>query len=173
MVEWQPLVSPGEGAVMYLAIVLLLMLILPVVSIAAEAMLAADSSLVFLIGKWFVFWGVGLRVLIAGIRQVARPAFTAETIFGITDPKAFHLVEELGFGNLAISLLATASLLQPAWITPAALAGCIFFGLAGYGHFHQQSRNRLKTIAMVSDFWIALVLAGYLAATAYSALAAA
>ena len=35
------------------------------------------GGLMPLVGKWFVFWAVGARLFIAGIRQVIQPAFTA------------------------------------------------------------------------------------------------
>jgi predicted DNA repair protein MutK len=111
-----------------------------------------------------VFWGVGLRLLLAGLKQVAQPSFTAEKIFGVTDEKAFPLVQEIGFGNLSIGLLGAVSLFQPNWVVPAALVGCIFFGLAGLKHLTQPARNRNETIAMVSDIGISAVLAIYLAA---------
>ncbi|OCJ17944.1 hypothetical protein A6U87_03210 [Rhizobium sp. AC44/96] len=150
---------------MYLAILLLLMLVLPVISIIAEAT-TANGDLVFLIGKWFVFWAVGLRLLLAGVRQVTKPSFTAETIFGVTDTKAFPLVQEIGFGNLSIGLLAMASILVREWITPAALVGCLFFGLAGVKHLLNPQRSRTENIPMISDLWIAAVLAVFLIATA-------
>ena len=152
------------GAVMYFATVLLLMLVLPVVSVVSEAVFAGNADLLFLVGRWFVFWGVGLRLLLAGLKQVAQPSFTAEKIFGVTDEKAFPLVQEIGFGNLSIGLLGAASLFQPNWVVPAALVGCIFFGLAGLKHLTQPSRNRSETIAMLSDIGISAVLAIYLAA---------
>lgn len=151
---------------MYLAVILLLMFVLPVVSVIAEALVTADADLVFLIGKSFVFWAVGARLLLAGARQVSNPAFTAQTIFGVTDAKAFPLVQEIGFGNLSIGLLAVATILEPAWVTPAALAGCPFFALAGFKHLQHAARNRHENLAMLSDLCIALVLALYLAAMA-------
>ena len=99
---------------MYSAIIFLLMFILPIVSIIAEAGLsAAPQAMIVLIGKWFVFWAVGIRLLLAALRQIAKPEFTAETIFGITDRKALPVVQELGFGNLAIAAIAIVSIARP------------------------------------------------------------
>jgi hypothetical protein len=88
---------------MYFAFVVFLMFVLPVVSTAVEALWFNGShGLMFLVGKWFVFWTVGLRLLLAGIRQVAMPRFTAESIFEIKDPAANAVVREVGFANLAM-----------------------------------------------------------------------
>src|SRR5580692_5038905 len=98
---------------MYFVFVVLLMFVLPVVSTAVEALwLHDDAGLMFLLGKWFVFWTVGVRLLLAGIRQVAQPRFTAESIFDIKDPAANAIVREIGFGNLAMGALGVASLAQ-------------------------------------------------------------
>ena len=71
---------------MYLAVIVLLMFVLPIGSVVVEAgRSAAAPELIFLIGKWFVFWAVGIRLLLAGIRQIAKPAFTAEAIFKIIE----------------------------------------------------------------------------------------
>jgi len=149
---------------MYLAIILLLTLVLPLGSVVAEAHWSADANLVFLIGKWFVFWGVGLRLLAASLEQIVNPAFTAETIFGVTDRKAQSLVQEIGFGNLSIGILGVLSLFEPQWHVPAAITGSLFFGLAGLKHLLEPVKNRSRTIAMVSDLWLFFVLAFYLSA---------
>ena len=56
---------------MYLLVVLGLMAILPIASIYIEAVTVAGSDFLWLIGKWFVFWAAGIRLLLAGIRQIA------------------------------------------------------------------------------------------------------
>jgi hypothetical protein len=147
---------------MYLASVLLLMAVLPAGSVLIERMAVPESALLPLVGKWMVFWAVGCRLVLAGAKQVRDPAFTARDIFGIADPAAGRLVAEIGFGNLAIGTIGVASLWRPGWIAPAAVAGCIFLGLAGLGHLRAGRRSRKETIAMVSDFGAAAVLALYL-----------
>lgn len=150
---------------MYFAIVLLLMGILPVASILVEHFAVAASADVWtLIGKWFVFWAVGVRLATAGIRQIVQPAFTAEKIFGIGDKGAHILVQELGFANLAIGVLAILTLAAPQWTPAAALAGAIFYGLAGAKHVLKGGQNRNEMIATVSDIFITAVLAAYLLA---------
>ena len=55
---------------------------LPLLSILIEWLcINGSGDPVALIGKWFVFWAVGVRLLLASSRQVAQPAFTAQTIF--------------------------------------------------------------------------------------------
>lgn len=144
---------------MYLAILLLVMLIAPLASVLAEV-LASGGPVAALVLKWFVFWGVGVRLALAGGKQVAQPAFTAQTIFEIADPKAQVIVQELGFANLAFGLLGLLSLVFPAFLEPAAVGGGLFYLLAGITHALRRGKNRTETIAMVSDLAIVAVLAG-------------
>jgi hypothetical protein len=153
---------------MYFIFVVLLMFVLPVASIAAEVLwLRDDAGLMFLFGKWFVFWTVGVRLLLAGIRQVALPRFTAETIFDIKDPAANAIVREVGFGNLAMGALGLASLAQPAWVVPAAIVGGLYYGLAGAGHLFRVDRNFNEQTALVTDLLIFVVLAVFVASRAW------
>ncbi len=150
---------------MYLVVVVLLMGVLPVASIVAEAALShGGADLTLLIGKWFVFWSVGVRLILAGLRQIANPSFTAESIFEVRDKGALSIVRELGFANLSIGLLGASALFNPRWITPAAVAGGHFYGLTSAQHLMKGNRNTKETIAMVSDLFIFLVLAGYVVA---------
>ena len=144
---------------MYLAAILVLMLIAPLASILVEA-LVAGGPLAGLVLKWFVFWGIGARLGLAGLEQVTQPAFTAETIFEIADPKAQVIVQELGFANLAFGLLGLLSLAFPAFLLPAAVGGGLFYLLAGVKHAMRAGKTRTETIAMVSDLGIVAVLAG-------------
>jgi len=149
---------------MYLAIVVLLMAVLPIGSIVAEIALGhGGADPLFLIGKWFVFWSVGARLGLAGVRQIVNPNFTADTIFGLKDKGALIIVQELGFANLSIGLLGVLSILNRNWIVPAAIVGGLFYGLAGIKHLLKGDRNATETIAMVSDLFIFAALGSYLA----------
>jgi hypothetical protein len=144
---------------LYLISILLFMLILPVVSIAFEwGTLPAWR----LIGKWFVFWAVGVRLFIAGVRQVAKPEFTAKDIFHIDSRESLVIVRELGFANLSIGLAGILSLLKTGWTEIAAISGGLFFGLAGLLHVLKKRSSTNEVIAMISDLFIFLVIILYL-----------
>lgn len=150
---------------MYYAIVAAFMVILPIASILIETIASPGSELILLIGKWFVFWAVGIRLLTAGIRQLLQPEFTARTIFEIEDSSALKIVSELGISNFAIGILGVASIYYLSLVMPAALYGLIFFGLAGIRHLANKRRNTIENVATVSDLWVAAVLAIYLGAS--------
>lgn len=145
---------------MYIAMVVVLMVVCPAVSVLVEAGGGRGSAgIVFLIGKWFVFWAVGIRLFTAGIRQALQPRFTAERIFGAKNAESYAIVREVGFGNLAMGTLGICSLFRPEWILPAAMVGGLYYGLAGLMHVFRKGRNALEQTAMLTDLFALVVLA--------------
>jgi hypothetical protein len=145
---------------MYFAVVILLLLIFPAASVIAQDIVSRHAvSILFLIGRWFVFWAVGVRLFIAGARQVIQPRFTAEEIFSIRDRASFVIVRELGFANLSMGILGICSVFRAGWIVPAAIVGGLYYGLAGVGHVFQAHRNAKEYMAMISDGFAFFVLA--------------
>ena len=150
---------------MYYAVILLLMLVLPAASVVAEFMLTQGAhGWLPLIGKWVVVWGVGIRLLVAGIPQVIRPGLTAG-ILGVKDASANVLVREVGFGNLAIGTTGALTLTLPNWPLAAAMCGGMFYGFAGLQHVFSKHRTSEENWAMVSDLLIFLVLAVFVGLT--------
>lgn len=143
---------------MYLAVVLLTMLVLPLGSIAAEHWVHPALPLLALAGRWFVFWGVGARLALAGTRQLLQPSFTARQIFGATGDEVLVLIQELGVANVAAAIVALASLAVPTFVLPSALYATVFYGVAGVRHVAVRHRSANENIAMVSDLLIAVVL---------------
>jgi hypothetical protein len=149
---------------MYLVSVVLFLFVLPAACIVTEATWrGCEADISFLIGKWFVFWGVGVRLFLAGIRQVVQPQFTAERIFEIRDSAAHPIVREVGFGNLAMGTLGLLTLAKPGFLVPAAIVGGLYYGLAGAGHLLRGHRNFAGQTALVSDLFIFVVLALFVA----------
>lgn len=145
---------------MHLVTIVGLTVVLPIAFTANELISSSDTAAVLLVaGEWFVFWAVGIRLLGAGLRQVLQPSFTAETIFKIHDRGAQKLVTEIGFGNIALGLVAALSLAFPSWLIPSGLAGGLFLALAGGKHLLNADRTREENIAMLTDLFVALVVA--------------
>ena len=147
---------------MYILMIIFLMFVFPIISILAELLFFKSSmGIMPLIGKWFVFWAMGVRLFTAGLRQSTRPRFTAETILGIKGTEQFIVVQELGFANLAMGILGMGSLLARSWVFPAALVGCLFIGLAGVRHLFSKKRNLLENGAMLSNLAVSFILLIY------------
>ena len=148
---------------MYFISVLLLLLVIPAASVAIEAMhIGAGADIMGLVGKWFVFWACGVRLFVGGITQTLKPEFTAKSIFDIDAPAAHAIVREVGFGNLAMGTLSLATILEPAWIVPAAIVGGLYYGLAGLGHV-LRCGNLKEQVALWSDLAIFLLLSVFVA----------
>lgn len=147
---------------MHLLLVFGSMFVLPLLSIAAEATTASGEDPVFLVGKWFVFWAGGVRLLSAGVFQIVRPEFTAKGIFGIRDPKARKIVSELGYANVSIGLLCTITLAVPEWVLPGALVSGMFYALSGARHAFNRARRGRETVAMATDLAMVPILGLYI-----------
>ncbi len=155
---------------MYYIIVAAFIFVLPVLSASAELLVtrASIGATIPILCKWFAFWAVGWRLLLAGAKQIAQPQYTARMILGLENRESLILVRELGFANAAIGTVGVLSLLVPCWQLAAALAGGIFYALAGTNHAFQMHRNRLQHVAMLSDIFAAVILLGTCAAVVVS-----
>ena len=103
---------------MYVFIVIALMLALPLISIVAQINLTDHGALqgastLLIVAKWYVFWAVGVRLSLAGLRQIIQPRYTAETILGLKGAESLFFVRELGFANVAMGSVGVASLFAP------------------------------------------------------------
>ena len=142
----------------YIAFVIGTMIVIPIVSFLIEK--PQHSETIEQLGKWFIFWGIGIRLFIAGIIQVLKPSVTA-SILGV-DRSASVIVRELGFANLLFGLLGIFSLFNPN-LRMAATAGGFYMGIAGIYHMIRYDRRTGKeeAVAMFSDLWILVVVLVY------------
>jgi hypothetical protein len=148
---------------LYIAVVVLTMLVLPIASVIVQHAAQPEIALMALIGRWFVFWGAGVRLMLAGLRQSLQPRFTAREIFHMESDEALPLVRELGVANIGIGILGLTSLLAPSFVLPAAIYAAIFYGFAGIAHTREKQRSFNETLAMTSDLFIALVFCLFVA----------
>ena len=144
----------------YLATVVASTLVLPIVSIvAARSPAGSPGGWWELVFRWFVFWAIGLRLLIAGIRQAVQPSFTSREIFHLSSPDADVIVRELGFANICMGLAAVISGFVESFRPCAAFVGGLYFGIAGVMHVVKRPATPNEWIALASDLLIFLVAA--------------
>ena len=146
----------------YVISVILLMLVLPVVSIVASHWVSGAPLGWLLIGRWFVFWALGVRLLTAGIRQAMKPEFTAKEIFHFSGDESFVVVRELGFANISLGLIGVLSLIKVEWTQAAAICGGLYMGIAGMMHFFKKPVSFNEWVAMISDLFIFVISVLYL-----------
>jgi hypothetical protein len=141
----------------YVPLVAALMFVFPIASGFLDTYLANHgifSLSTFL--KWFVFWSIGVRLLLAGLRQIFQPGYTVK-LLGIPGGSV-TVIRELGMATTAIGLVGSLCLLFPEWMMPAGLTGTVFYALAGINHLLHKPRARNQSIAMVSDLFVAIVV---------------
>jgi hypothetical protein len=108
---------------MYIVVVMGFMPVLPAACTAGEALIGNVSLSLVLVGKWFVLWSVGVRLLLSGLRQILQPRYTAQVILSLKSDESLILVRELGFANFAIGLVGVGTAVFPQWRPAAALGG--------------------------------------------------
>jgi SPW repeat len=164
------LLSKGLGPMGYFILVIGQTIALPIISSAIElAVGGGDPVLVF--GKWWVFWGVGTRLLVAGVAQVSGKGPTA-AILGAAAPSVQEqqLTRELGVANVGMGLAGLLALV-PGWALPAGFAGGVFLLFAGIMHLPKKNKNPQETLATWTDLIVGaavVVLAAYVLIRAMS-----
>ncbi len=145
---------------MYVVVVTATTLVLPIgFALVACYGYNGGVDLPFFLGKWYVFWAGGVRLFLAGLRQVFNPGYTLGEIFGIDHPPSKHIVQELGFANLAMGTLGMCALLGPTVITPGALVAGLYYGLAGVRHAFTPGHSSKRLLAMITDLIVFVMLA--------------
>jgi hypothetical protein len=144
--------------------------VLPIVSGVIElATVGGDPVLVF--GKWWAFWGVGTRLLVAGLAQVSGRGPTSE-ILGATTPnvQVRQLTRELGTANIGMGLAGLLAVV-PGWAVPASLAGGVFLLTAGLLHVAKRGKNAQESLATWTDLLVGAVVVVLAVSTLVRALA--
>jgi len=141
----------------YFVLVIAQTVALPLVSGAIElAETGGDPILVF--GKWWVFWGVGSRLLVAGVAQVSGKGPTS-AILGAATPsiQETQLTRELGVANIAMGLAGLLAIV-PGWALPAGAAGGVFLLIAGIMHVPKKNKNAQETLATWTDLIVGVAV---------------
>jgi hypothetical protein len=152
----------AEVSIPYLFSVITLTAILPISSVFTECLIYGHPVISIAVGgKWLIFWAVGARLLIAGMRQVINPSFTAKNIFHIQDVTSYPIVRELGFANICFGAIGIISLFLPQWRIVSAFGSGLFYGIAGVYHIVKRPAGPNEVIALVSDILIFVLLLIY------------
>lgn len=146
----------------YFLAVSILTFVLPLLLSIGETVLNKNNAFTFeLLGKWFIFSAVGLRLFLAGIKQTTNPAFTAKEIFHINSAESFPIVRELGFANLCFGCIGIISLFLPQWRIVSAFGSGLYYGIAGLQHLIKKPAGTNEKFALVTDVLIFIFLFVY------------
>ena len=138
--------------------VILFFYVLPISCILIEIIAFPQTEVWAVMIKWFVFWGVGLRLFTAGMKQVISPQFTAKAIFKLEDNKSYPLIRELGFANICSGLCGILSLVYINFRIAALFIGCAYYGLALLQHLYRREKNATEIFVTITDLSIVLEL---------------
>lgn len=151
----------------YLISVSVLTIVLPAIGCVIEYLTRNSAPSFSMFSKWFIFWAVGLRLFVAGIKQVVNPAFTAKQIFHLQSPESFPILRELGFANICFGLVAIVSLFKPEWRIVSAFASGLYFGIAGIQHALKSGSGINEKFALWTDLFISALLLFYFIKSMY------
>lgn len=150
----------SEANKQYFIVVPVTTFVLPAICTVAQLLVDDDTKFSFeLSDKLFIFCAVGLRLFLAGIKQITNPAFTAKEIFHIDSIDSSPIVRELGFANLCFGLIGLISLFQPSWRIVSAFGSRLYYGFAGLQHFLKKPAGINEKFALVTDILIFILLA--------------
>jgi hypothetical protein len=141
----------------YFILVIAQTIVFPIVSGIIElALVGGDPIQVF--GRWWVFWGVGTRLLVAGIVQASGGNRTA-AILGSAAPtvQEKQMARELGIANLCLGLAGLLALV-PGWALPAGFAGGVYLLIAGILHVPKKDKNAQESLATWTDLIVGVAI---------------
>lgn len=147
---------------MYLVSVIATTVILPLLATIIELVASPGADPLLVAGRWFVFFGVGIRLLLAGLSQIVRPGFTAKNLLGIETDDANQVVQELGFANTAMGIAGlVAYFFAASWLPAVAAIAGIFLLLAGLRHLVKKGKSAMEWIPTITDLILAVVLLAF------------
>jgi hypothetical protein len=95
--------------------------------------------------KWYIFWGVGIRLFFRGVILTSAPQQM-----------------ELGFANMALGSMGILSVINDQWRLIAAIAGTIYFGLTDMLRVIKKPGSRHELVALLYNLLVFVGLVGYL-----------
>jgi hypothetical protein len=112
--------------------------------------------------KWFIFWGMGIRLFFKGVKLASTPQFTGLSLSSFKNRESYLLLLELGFANMALGAMGILSVINDQWRLIAAIAGAIYFGLADMLRLLTKPDGRHELVALIYNLLVFAALAGYL-----------
>lgn len=146
---------------MYVVSVMVFTFVVPVVGATTECALTDTTFTFEVLAKWFIFSAVGLRLLLAGIKQTSDPAFTAKQIFHIEGQESFPILRELGFANICFGLVGIVSMFMVEWRLVSAFGSGLYYGFAGLQHLIKRPAGVNEKFALWTDLVIFVALFTY------------
>ena len=98
--------------------------------------------------KWFLFWGLGIRLFFKGVKLASTPQSTGLSLSSFKSRDSYLLLLELGFANMALGAMGILSVINDQWRLIAAIAGAIYFGLSDMLRLVKKPGDRHELVAL-------------------------
>ena len=151
-----------KNTVLFTAWCIALVAILPIASAALESRIDQTALNWPIYWKWFIFWGLGIRLFFKGIRLASAPQYTGLSLSSFSNRECYLLLLELGFANMALGSMGILSVINDQWRLIAAIAGAIYFGLADMLRLLKKPNGRHERVALIYNLLVFAGLVGYL-----------
>jgi hypothetical protein len=150
-----------RGNMLYLVNVFGIILVLPIVSIGINVFInfrkKIENNFPEIIGNWFIFWSIGIRLFTAGLMQIFNPNYTANLLqLNLND---LIVIRELGLSNSSIGLLGIISFFKYGLQKYVCLYILIFFSGASIIHITRllQHTHFDEIITLITNVFIIFV----------------
>jgi hypothetical protein len=139
-----------------------LLFVLPIVAAALESRIDHVVLNWPTYWKWFIFWGLGIRLFFKGVKLASTPRFTGLSLSSFKNRDSYLLLLELGFANMALGSMGILSVINDQWRLIAAIVGAIYFGLADMLRLLNKPGGRHELVALIYNVAVFAGLVGYL-----------
>ena len=139
-----------------------LIAVLPIAAAALESRVDQLALSWPIYWKWFIFWGVGIRLFFKGVKLASTPQFTGLSLSSFKNRESYLLLLELGFANMALGSMGILSVINDQWRLIAAIAGAIYFGLADMLRLLKKPAGRHEGVALVYNVLVFVGLVAYM-----------
>jgi hypothetical protein len=139
-----------------------LIAVLPIAAAALESRADQQALSWPIYWKWFIFWGVGIRLFFKGVKLASTPQFTGLSLSSFKNRESYLLLLELGFANMALGSMGILSVINDQWRLIAAIAGAIYFGLADMLRLLKKPAGRHELVALVYNLLVFVGLVAYM-----------
>ncbi|PVD52239.1 hypothetical protein DC498_10980 [Terrimonas sp.] len=130
---------------------------LPVLSVIAEHQFHHTDVNTILVGRWFIFWTVGIRLLVAGFTQVITAHRQGNTILLRGDPNG-DTRKIIGLVKILLAGLGFLCMINNEWSLLAAITVGLYIGLAGFQHDFKKPITWEDWIYMIYDLLVFLMI---------------
>ncbi|MFT3704302.1 MAG: hypothetical protein QM802_18180 [Agriterribacter sp.] len=131
---------------------------LPALSVLIQHHVTKETITASLLGKWFILWVLGVRLLVVGFVQVVRRGRSAVQ----QSEDGLDLVKIAGLVKMGLSLLGFLCVTHPQWSLLPTITVGIYLGLAGFQHDFKKPSTTEGWISMIYDMVVFVVITGCL-----------